>query len=263
MCPATLAALLGLAERAELATMVRTSSGSGDQSSVVVADPGFSWEDKYFADTEGVVAVFDFDYEKIINFDWEVTTTLWLICPQSCIIGSLFCQPCFAYQNISWRTKAQHVAVHRDGIKYVTEKQNSGCGFQCQDIGKSSKTVPFDKLTDCDVQEPAGTAVFCCVQNVLSEVTVDTASSGGAAGQHELILRGLKDPHGFKKCVWDCKRGGVNFGGSDGISAVAGVGSMSISDRSGGGSIEMLPLLAEIRDELKLQTQIMKSQGGK
>jgi hypothetical protein len=61
----------------------------------------------------------------------------------------------------------------------------------------------------------------------------------------------------------DCKRGGINFGGSDGISAVAGIKSMSIGDRSGNGQIEMLPLLAEIRDELKLQTQIMRSQGGK
>lgn len=60
------------------------------------------------------------------------------------------------------------------------------------DIGRTSKTVPFDKLTDCDVQEPAGTAVCCCVQNRLMLVTVDTASG------REMVLRGLKDPFQFK-----------------------------------------------------------------
>ena len=47
--------------------------------------------------------------------------------------------------------------------------------------------------------------------NVLSRVTVDTASSGtkneNGLVQHELNLAGLKDPHGFKKLVWAMKRG--------------------------------------------------------
>jgi len=169
--------------------------------------------------------------------------------------------PCVTYANIQWQTKAMHVAVHRDGIRFVTDRRKSGWGFSCQDVGKNSKTVPFDKLTDCDVQEPAGTAVCCFVPNVLTTVSVDTASTGGPAG-HELALRGLKDPHGLKKCVWDCKRGHVNFGG-DG--AILGVGSHAMhrgaSDR--GGETASLLMLTEIRDELRLHTALLQSNAEK
>lgn len=175
------------------------------------------------------------------------------------MLPSLCCVPCFAKDNIEWKTRAMHVAVHQDGIKYVTDKRKSCCGLTFTDKGKNSKTVPFDKLTDCDVQEPAGTAVCCFVPNVLSNVIVDTASSGapGPDGmvRHELDLRGLKDPHGFKKCVWDCKRSAVNLrGGSEGLPLVgAGAGDM---DRGGGA--EQTALLAEIRDELKMQTKLLQ-----
>lgn len=229
---------------------------------MVVADEGPKWEDNYFNDLEGVVAVFDFDYDKIINFDWEFRKMLWCVCPCSLLPESICCGPCFAHSNIVWATRSQHVAVHRDGIKYVTEKRKSMCGFECQDVGKHSKTVPFDKLTDCDVQEPAGAALCCCVPNVLSSVTVDTASSGQSTEggiRHELLLRGLKDPHGFKKCVWDCKRGHMNFSGADGISGV--VNSLTMSDRgaAGSGDGSSVPLLlAEIRDELRAQTKILR-----
>jgi hypothetical protein len=123
-------------------------------------------------------------------------------------------------------------------------------------MGKSSKTVPFDKLTDCDVSEPAGTAICCCVPNVLTTVTVDTASSGGQLG-HELTIVGLRDPHAFKKCVWDCKRGSVNLTGADGIRAVAAAG---MGDR-GGADLDnaAVPLLREIRDELRAQTELLRT----
>lgn len=74
------------------------------------------------------------------------------------------------------------------------------------------------------------------------------------------MLRGLKDAHGFKKCVWDCKRGGVNLGGSGGISGVAsGVVSQTMGSRGDADSVEMVPLLREIRDELRAQTAILRS----
>ena len=89
-----------------------------------------------------------------------------------------------------------------DGIRFVRDKRPTLCGCPCTDAGKSSKTVPFDKITDCDIEEPGGNTCIC-VQNVLTSVLVDTASSGGAdpngAVRHELVIRGLKDPYGFKK----------------------------------------------------------------
>jgi hypothetical protein len=218
----------------------------------VTAVEGVKWEDDYFTDTEGIIAVFDFDYEKTINFFWDVQKAQYCIAPHLLILTSLCCGPCIAYMNIEWSVRAQHVAVHRDGIKYITDKRKAGCGFSCQDVGKNSKTVPFDKLTDCDVQEPAGTAVCCMVPNVLTSVTVDTASG------REMSLVGLKDAHAFKTCVWDCKRGAVNLTGSDGI---RGVGSMAIG-RDGGGadmrSDDVVPLLRGIHEELKKQTELLE-----
>merc|ERR1711920_735790 len=94
-----------------------------------------------------------------------------------------------------------------DGIRYVQDKHKVACRCDCQDQGKTTKTVPFDKLTDCDIEEPAGASgpICCMTNNVLYTVNVDTASSGGVAG-HELQLRGLKDPHAFKETVWKMKR---------------------------------------------------------
>lgn len=220
---------------------------------------GYQWNDKFFDDTDGIIAVFDFDYDLVESFQWELTTTSWMcliatcLWPSTLLPASLFCYPCFAKQNIGWEARAQHVAVHRDGIKFVRDRRKAWCGLSCSDKGKNSKTVPFDKLTDCDVQEPAGMACCCFVPNVLSTVTVDTASSGGPSKegipQHELELRGLKDPHGFKKCVWDCKRNSVNLAGASDAA--------SMNRESG---TETTALLQEIRDELREQTKLLQAQ---
>jgi hypothetical protein len=93
-------------------------------------------------------------------------------------------------------------------------------------------------------------ACCCFVPNVLSEVTVDTASSGGSGEGgpvHELSLKGLKDPHGFKKCVWDCKRAAVNM---------AGPPANDMGDRGA----EQTALLQDIRDELHAQTRLLEAQ---
>jgi len=114
---------------------------------------GLTWDDQYFDTDDEMIAVFDFDYEQIEEFSNAVCFAV-LLFPPFFIGSSLCCVPCIYKQNIEWSTYAQHVAVTQDGIKYVTEKQKSGCGFDFQDKGKTSKTVPFDKITDCDVTEP-------------------------------------------------------------------------------------------------------------
>lgn len=75
--------------------------------------PG-GWKDTHFADTEGIVAVFDFDYEAIIDFQWQVKLCEYATCPLVPVLASLNCEPCFAKQNIEWQTNAMHVAVHED-----------------------------------------------------------------------------------------------------------------------------------------------------
>jgi hypothetical protein len=47
--------------------------------------------------------------------------------------------------NVKDAVRSQHVAVTRDGIKFVKEMHKTGCRMDCQDQGKVSKTVPFDK----------------------------------------------------------------------------------------------------------------------
>merc|ERR1712232_577883 len=139
------------------------------------------------------------------------------------------------------------------------------------DQGKCSKTVPFDKITDCDIEEPAGNSCFC-VPNILFTVNIDTASSG-TEGKKELKLAGLKDPHSFKKLVWAMKRSQKNDH--------KGMNSMVMTDRGGNGSSEDVPgllreirdhvdhnktgedvagLLREIRDELRVNNSLLQNQ---
>ena len=99
-------------------------------------------------------------------------------------------------------------------------------------------SVPFDKITDCDVAEPAGNTCLC-VRNVLAVVNVDTASSGND-GRKELKLAGLKDPHGFKKLVWAMKRAQQKQTSND--------------------STEMTSLLREIRYELRTNNELLQKQ---
>ena len=92
-------------------------------------------------------------------------------------------------------------------------------------------------MTDCDIEEPAGSSGPCCclVPNVLTKVNVDTASSGNVNPQtgkmmHELQIEGLCDAHQFKRDVWAMKRGEV----VDGVDGA--VAPMAVSMLRGGGA---------------------------
>jgi hypothetical protein len=159
-----------------------------------------------------------------------------MLFPPIFVLGTLFCYPCFFQKQINWDVYLHHVAVTRDGIKYVKDKHHTWCGLDCQDAGKVSKTVPFDKITDCNIHEPAG-ATCCCMDNVLTDVRVDTASRGGVnpndgTQMYKLELAGLKDPHGFKKLVWAMKR--MTAGGQMGLSISAPQLSVGVMDRGFG-----------------------------
>jgi len=166
----------------------------------------------YFKDMDGVIQVFEFDYEKILEFNWQVMNKNFLaslIC-----VFPLLCAPCHcacAYDNIKDRTYTQHICLTKDGIRYIVDKHKTSCRFDCQVQGKTTKTVPYDKITDCDVEEAAGaTGPVCCLtQNVLATVNVGTGRVGEDGPAHELTLQGLKDPYGFKTMVWKLKRDGT------------------------------------------------------
>eukprot|EP00928_Gymnodinium_smaydae_P030113 TRINITY_DN22471_c0_g1_i1.p1 TRINITY_DN22471_c0_g1~~TRINITY_DN22471_c0_g1_i1.p1 ORF type:complete len:237 (+),score=38.35 TRINITY_DN22471_c0_g1_i1:61-711(+) len=209
--------------------------------------------DQYFAEEFGLVAAFDFDYDEIIDFNKNLAWTAFLVSPPAWF-SSLCCVPCFLSQNVEWMARAQHVALTVDGIRYVREKRKAGCGLPCSDRGRESKTVPYDKITDCDVTEPAGTACCCCVQNTLSTVKVDTASSGATKDglpRHELTLTGLKYPNEFKRAVWGMKRGQAPAG-----AAVP----LDMGSRSAQAPQQMnMDVLVEIRDELREMNKLMRA----
>jgi hypothetical protein len=114
--------------------------------------------------------------------------------------------------------------------------------------------VPFDKITDCDIVEPAGNSCFC-IENVLAVVNVDTASSG-TEGCKELRIAGLKDPHSFKKLVWAMKRsqhGGMAF--AQGAPSALGIADRQL--QQSGANDDVATLLRDIRDELRQNNDLL------
>lgn len=222
-----------------------------------------SGHDKYFDDTkeEGVVATFDYQYELKTKFKHDEAETGMLLFP-CCWI----CLP-FWYawekETVKETVYAQHVCITRDGIKHVIEARNTGWGWECERAGKESKTIPFDKITDCDIEEPAGTAVCCWVPNVLTHVNIDTASS--SAKEHELVISGLKDPQGFKSLVWAMKRGEVQLSSETNISDK--LLSVNVMDRMGEDIISIpasiagsraIELLSSIDRRIAEQTELLR-----
>ena len=49
--------------------------------------------------------------------------------------------------NIRDEVNARHIALTADGLRYLVDKHPSQCRLQCQDVGRSSQTVPYDKIT--------------------------------------------------------------------------------------------------------------------
>lgn len=222
------------------------------------------WEDRFFEGEEGIVAVFDFDYDLIAAYRRELACLamcLSLLIPPVFVLGVLFCIPCFYKQQITWDVYSQHVAITQDGIKFVHDKRKTLCGLRCTEKGKMSKTVPFDKITDCDVTEPAG-ATCCCVDNVLSVVHVDTASSGinpNGFMTHELVLAGLKEPEKFKQLVWAMKRAQLQNAKASSTSFGFGSDASAMSIGTGLGNDETNAILREIHTELKELNANMKA----
>lgn len=232
----------------KIAAMMMAQAGLLDASPALVvgAPVGAAAADEFFNGDQGLVSVWDFDYDTIISFKTQLYSAQ-LLCIPPLWATCLCCSPCFLKQNVEWQTRAQHVALTVDGIRYVTEKHPTCCGLSCTDKGKESKTVPYDKITDCDVQEPAGAACCCCVQNVLSRVHVDTASSGSKDGtmSHELSLSGLRFANEFKQAVWAMKRGELPANAAVPLGARSNAQSAPVQEQMNA------VLLREIRDELR------------
>jgi hypothetical protein len=103
-----------------------------------------TWNDDFFDDDhEDIVAVFDLDYDSMESFYTNVgwaTLACAIVFPQMMSLALVGLVPCVLRQNIQWSVQAQHVAVTRDGIRFVRDKRKTCWGLPCTDAGKSSKT---------------------------------------------------------------------------------------------------------------------------
>jgi hypothetical protein len=214
------------------------------------------WQDEFFDDDDDIVAVFDFDYESMETFYSKVGWCCYgatLLYSPLFTIATLGGVPCFLRRNVKWSVEAQHVAITRDGIRFVRNRRRTCWGLPFSDAGKSSKTIPFDKITDCDIVEPAGNTCLI-IENILSTVHVDTASSGSDGKKHELQIAGLRDPHSFKKLVWAMKRQ------QDGSTANGrAMSAMEMIVRGSTADDGVSSLLREIRDELRQNNALLQS----
>ena len=246
----------------------------------VDAKPAEEGIDPFFANDEDVLKTYTFDYDQIVKFDVDLAESMMYggiggAAVMTIATGGLTC-PCLLWapvqyyvyekKNIDERVRAQHLAITRDGIKYVVDKHPSGCRMECQMQGKTSKTVPFDKLTDCDIEEPAGSAGIPCmlVKKTLYVVQVDTASGArhmtpeGGGSLHELSIAGLMDVETFKRDVWTMKRGEPLIGGRTPTVAPGAI-SMVRDDSKGGGasSAAIAASNSEIGARLDAQTAVL------
>lgn len=151
------------------------------------------------------------------QFDDELTRRFWadrdlcgtMLCP-ACIP----CYPCCYYlinKNAADNAYCRWVAVSRDNVLIVRKHRPGGCRFSCQDIGTTRKLIPIQNIQDVIIQEPAGTAVCCCVPNTLTTVILQTAASSGGEDPHadpsQGHLEGLRDPKRFRDVVMSLKKG--------------------------------------------------------
>lgn len=247
---------------------------------VHIAGPARPHEiDPFFKPSDSVLKTYSFDYEALAAFDIDLYFANSIVGAMTFPLAwpALLCTVpmylCYQKQNVRDLSYAQHLALTQDGIRFVVDRHKTSCRLDCQDVGKVSKTVPFDKMTDCDIEEPAGSAGPCCwlVPRVLSTVHVDTASSGATNEQgvtmHELTIRGLVDPELFKKDVWAMKRGEA-VDGVDGT--VAPMAVSMIRDATGGGGggkapavdTTTQPLLTEQNALLREMLAAMTARGG-
>jgi hypothetical protein len=110
-----------------------------------------TWTDTFFEDDDDIVAVFDIDYDAMesfyTNLGWVSVGLSLLLYPPLWALAALTMTPCYLRTNVQWAVRSKHVAITRDGIKFVTDRRSCGWGLACMDIGKSSKTGKLSSLS--------------------------------------------------------------------------------------------------------------------
>jgi hypothetical protein len=69
-----------------------------------------SRSDTFFEGDEDVIAVFDFDYATMEEFNVKVVWAAMLF-PPALILGALCLQPCYIRKRVQWEAYSQHLCV--------------------------------------------------------------------------------------------------------------------------------------------------------
>ena len=123
-----------------------------------IASPAGATVEPFFDGDDAVLKSYAFDYDLIIEYEQATRR-------QALIEQALYpcCIPCTMYEigeffllekgNIEAEVNARHLAISRDGIRFVVDRytQKQCICFPNLVQGRVSKTVPYDKMTDCDV----------------------------------------------------------------------------------------------------------------
>merc|ERR1711924_335898 len=103
------------------------------------------------------------------------------------------------------------------------------------------------------IHEPAGRIMCGLMEEKLTKVNIQTASTSGC----ELSLEGLEDPQGFRKLVFDLKRGGAPPRAGEAGSSML----MQPLLRTGGDSKEVVMELQKMNGTLKNIEKLLAQQG--
>ena len=117
--------------------------------------------------------------------------------------------------------------IYSFGPSYGGANSPFACKLSCCLQGKSTKTIPFNRVQDVSLREP-GSVYCCCYNDELHTVSIQTAS--GNMGLPELMVAGIKDAEGFRKLCMDRRGGGQGLGGGSAVSTQPG-GGKSVADR--------------------------------
>lgn len=164
---------------------------------------------------EDIVQIFHYNTEEIIAYNMTLdkySLCFELLCPCGyapclCCFGpvhALFMVTGVQQKNMEDAVRAHNVAVTKDNVLYVKDKHKNSCRQSCCITGKFRKTIQLEKISDIQINEPAGRTCCGLVEEKLTTVDIQTASSPGV----ELRLEGLDDSVAFRKLIFQLKKGG-------------------------------------------------------
>lgn len=222
---------------------------------------------------QGSVAEYEFNKEKLTQ-EWEQGMLAQYLNP--CCVPFVCCwlpKYCLVDQpNVQDKIASMRVFLTDENIEFEDGPYYTGFRFDCCGRhGKTHQVIPFDRVQDVRLVEPAGNFCFCFpFRNALVGVQTAGASAFpgkgnwipggvfqlGKSGGAEMDLWGLMDPHGFRGQVLDKKRTRSSRG--DGVSGAGAAPALLGAPRVEEMLAEQNGLLKSIDASLRLMAEQQK-----